>query len=268
MPALHHRNVLLTGASGGIGAAIAHRLAGEGARLWLVGRNADTLERLRSALPAAASHRAVIADLASNEGRDFLARTLEADGSPLDALVHAAGISRFAWLADTPPDALEAQFATNLVAPVLLTQRLLPRLAPRGRILFLGSSFGGIGYPGFSAYCASKFALRGFTEALRRELADTGVQVAYLAPRATRTALNSPAVCAMNDALGNATDPPERVADAVARMLAAPRMCDRALGWPERLFLRLNAVFPALVDGALRKQLPAIKRFAAPGASS
>ena len=68
---------------------------------------------------------------------------------------------------------------------------------------------------------------------------------------------------AMNDALGNAVDPPERVAASVEAMLLAPTMRDRAIGWPERLFLRINAVFPALVDGALRKQLAAIKRFAA-----
>jgi hypothetical protein len=88
------------------------------------------------------------------------------------------------------------------------------------------------------------------------------VQVAHLAPRATRTAINSPAVCAMNQALGNAMDPPDLVAQQVERMLLARRMRNRAIGWPERLFLRINAVLPTLVDGALRKQLPEIKHFA------
>ena len=89
------------------------------------------------------------------------------------------------------------------------------------------------------------------------------MQVAYLSPRATRTTLNGAAACAMNEALGNAMDPPERVAIALERMLRAARMRDCAIGWPERLFLRINAIVPALVDRALRKQLPAIKRFAA-----
>ncbi len=66
----------------------------------------------------------------------------------------------------------------------------------------------------------------------------------------------------MNIALGNATDAPERVAEAVENMLLARRMRDRAIGWPERFFLRLNAIFPGLVDGALRKQLSTIKSFA------
>lgn len=268
MDALRDRIVVLTGASGGIGGAIARRLADAGARLLLVGRSAAALEALHRTLAHGSAHATVVADLTSAVGRDALAQAVSAQGGRIDALVNAAGVSRFGWLADVPADALEAQIATNVLAPVLVTQRLLPTLAPRGRILNVGSSFGGIGYPGFSTYCASKFALRGFTEALRRELADTGIQVACLAPRATRTALNGGAVCAMNEALGNATDPPERVAAVVERMLRAPRMRDRAIGWPERLFLRLNAVFPALVDGALRKQLPRIKRFAIPAANS
>lgn len=255
--------IVLTGASGGIGAAIARRLARRGARLLLVGRSTPALEALRQSLPdPTAAHGVLAADLATTAGRESLRAVLALERRPVDALVNALGVSHFALLGDAPADEIEAQIETNVTAPILVTRLLLARLAPHARILNIGSSFGGIGYPGFSTYCASKFALRGFTEALRRELADSGVQVACLAPRATRTALNSPSVVALNQALGNATDPPELVAAAVERMLLARRMRDRAIGWPERLFLRINALFPALVDGALRKQLPAIKRFA------
>ncbi|MBK8286254.1 MAG: SDR family oxidoreductase [Ahniella sp.] len=209
-------------------------------------------------------HLAVAADIASVEGRALIRDAVAKLGEPLFALIHAAGISRFSLLSDTPSGDVEAQMTVNAVAPILLTQRLLPLLDPKGaRILTIGSSFGTIGYPGFSAYCASKFALRGFTEALRRELGDSQIQVAHLAPRATQTSINSAAVCAMNQELGNTMDPPEVVAAQVERMLRARRMNNRAIGWPERLFLRINALVPALVDGALRKQLPAIKRFAA-----
>ena len=203
------------------------------------------------------------ADIATAAGRDSIRAALAKVGRPVHALINGAGVSRFSMLADSAPADIEAQLATNITAPILVTQLALPFLdRATGRIINIGSSFGAIGYPGFSSYCASKFALRGFTEALRRELGDSALQVAYLAPRATRTPLNSVAVCAMNDALGNTMDPPELVAGIVERMLLAPRMRDRAIGWPERLFLRINAVFPALVDGALRGQLAAIKRFA------
>jgi len=99
---------------------------------------------------------------------------------------------------------------TNVTATILLTQQVLPFLNKDcGRILIIGSSFGALGFPGFAAYCASKFALRGFAEALRRELADSKIQVAHLAPRATNTRLNSDAVVELNDVLGNSVDEPE-----------------------------------------------------------
>jgi short-subunit dehydrogenase len=260
-------NILLTGAAGGIGEAIAARLAASGARLILVGRSAPRLEALIARLPASKpAHRVVEADLASPDGRRLIGMTLAVLGAPLDALINCAGVSRFGLLAQQTEQEIQSLFATNLLAPVLLTKMALPFLRQNtGRIVNVGSTFGGIGYPGFSTYCASKFALRGFTQSLRRELADSEIQVAYLAPRATRTALNSDAVCAMNNELGNTMDPPQRVADVLFAMLQAKRMGDRAIGWPERLFLRINALLPAVVDGALRKQLPIIKRHALPG---
>jgi short-subunit dehydrogenase len=263
---LQQRLVVLTGASGGIGRAIAVRLAAAGARLVLVGRSEPALAAVRAALPAVQPpHLAIVADIATAAGREAVRAGVTALAYPLHALVNCAGVSHFALLRDAAPADIEAQLSTNIAAPILLTQLLLPCLEQgAGRIVNIGSSFGGIGYPGFSGYCASKFALRGFTEALRRELADSPVQVAYLAPRATQTPLNTQAVRAMNQSLGNTTDPPERVAREVEAMLLAPTMRDRAMGWPERFFLRLNAVFPGLVDGALRRQLATIKRFAAP----
>ncbi len=263
---LKDRIILLTGASGGIGQAIALRLASQGARLMLVGRAVDRLQATRAMLPPTLlPHLIVPADIATAIGRARIGAELDALGRPLDVLINGAGISRFSLLPDMTPAEIDALVATNITAPILLTQLVLSRLHRKhGRIINIGSSFGGIGYPGFSTYCASKFALRGFTEALRRELGDGAIQIACLAPRATRTALNSSAVVALNTALGNAVDPPERVAASVEQMLRAHRMRDRAIGWPERLFLRINAVFPALIDGALRKQLAAIKRHAAP----
>ena len=103
--------------------------------------------------------------------------------------------------------------------------------------------------------------MRGFTEALRRELADTSVRVHYVAPRATRTGINTSAVERMNEELGVAMDPPELVAKAVCDMLAGGR-AEAVLGWPEKFFARVNGVLPRLVDGALRKQLPVIRRYA------
>jgi short-subunit dehydrogenase len=125
----------------------------------------------------------------------------------------------------------------------------------------VGSVFGSLAYPGFAAYSATKFALRGFTESLRRELADTQVRIHYLAPRATRTGMNASAVERMNAELGVAMDPPELVAAAACDMLADGRL-EAVLGWPEKLFVRINALLPRVVDGSLRRQLPVIRRHA------
>jgi short-subunit dehydrogenase len=146
---------------------------------------------------------------------------------------------------------------------MLLTRRLLPtmQLQPSATIVNVGSIFGYLGYPGCTAYSASKFALRGFTEALRRELSDGPVRVLYFAPRATRTALNSDSLTALNDALGVAMDAPSQVADQLVRLLRRP-VRERLLGMPEKVFARINQLVPALIDSGLRKRLAVIRDYA------
>ncbi len=256
--------ILLTGASGGIGQAIAHELAAQGATLILVGRSAVTLQTVARDLNVL-KHRGFVlqADIATHAGRETIRTALMALKKPLDGLINCAGVNLFGLLSDNDPDAIEKLISTNVTATILLTKLALPFMNNEGgRILTIGSSFGGLGYPGFSAYCASKFALRGFSEALRRELSDSRIQVAYLAPRATNTSLNVTAVCDMNRELGNAMDEPEIVARIVQKMLTAKHMRDRNIGWPERFFLRINSLFPRLIDNALRSQLPIIRRYA------
>ena len=179
-------------------------------------------------------------------------------------LINGAGTNEFGMFESKSAAAIRDLLDTNLLSPILLCLAFLPLLQQQqeARIINIGSTFGSIGYPGFSTYCASKFGLRGFTEALRRELADTGTRISYIAPRATRTDLNSDAVVAMNDELGTAMDDPALVADEVMRVIKGPANTDKYIGWPEKLFIRINAVFPGVVDNSLRKQLPIIQRFA------
>jgi short-subunit dehydrogenase len=260
---VHGRSILLTGATGGIGRALALSLAEAGAQLVLVARDAVALEQLGRTLPCAgAPHRWLAADLTQDAARSEVLRFCTE--VPVSILINNAGTSELSFLQDVQPATVERQFALNLTAPVLLTRLLLPKLLTQqsALVLNIGSAFGSIGYPGFSVYCASKFGLRGFSEALRRELADTGVGVLHIAPRATRTALNSEQVVAMNHALGNAMDDPLQVARQVLRCIEHDRRGTVVLGWPERLYAVINAVLPAITDRALRKALPVIRRFA------
>jgi short-subunit dehydrogenase len=146
---------------------------------------------------------------------------------------------------------------------VLLTRALLPlmRPGPRAAVVNVGSILGDIGNPGNVAYSTAKYALRGFSEALRRELHGSGIRVQYLAPRATRTALNSPAQDALNAELGTGSDAPDIVARALLALLEGGR-AEMHLGWPERFFVRLNRLLPSVVDRALGKRAALVRRHA------
>ena len=170
-----NRNVVLTGAGGGIGRALAFVLAKNAANLLLVGRDVSRLDALKTELPAGSSVYVVGADIATDEGRHRVASACQ-QLTDIDVLINCAGISDFALFQEQKPAVISQLIGVNVLAPMLLTHRLLPLMnSPNGGLIVnIGSTFGTIGHPGFAAYCASKFALRGFSEALRRELAGIG----------------------------------------------------------------------------------------------
>jgi short-subunit dehydrogenase len=261
---------LVTGGSSGIGRALAVELHRRGAAVLLVGRDGAALQQSLDAMGGRTLRaEACVADLASAAGRSQVVAAACGFGGPgINVLVNNAGLGGFGLLADADDAAIERLFAINAIAPMLLTRALLGQLStqPAATIFNVGSVFGSLGYPGFAAYSASKFALRGFTEALRRELADTRVDVRYFAPRATKTGMNASAVERMNAELGVAMDPPATVAKAACDLIESGRP-EAVFGWPEKLFVRINALLPRLVDGSLRKQLPVIRRHAAAAAA-
>jgi Short-chain dehydrogenases of various substrate specificities len=255
---LSDARVVLTGASGGIGLAIAGALCASGARVLAVARHREALEPLLARYPQHVCW--VAADLTSPADRRKVLAAAEAI-SGINLLINAAGVNHFAMLEQLDDSEINAMMALNVSAPICLTKLLLPLLkqADSAMVVNVGSTYGSIGYAGYASYCATKFALRGFSEALRRELADTRVGVLYVAPRATRTSMNSPAAQALNDALNASVDDPQTVASAVIHSIAGERR-DLYLGWQERFFVRLNNLMPHLVDKGLRKHLPLIRR--------
>lgn len=256
---LNDARILLTGATGGLGQALARELAAAGATLLLTGREASRMPEL-PATPGK-EHRQIQADLGTAGG---IAATVQAAREfGVNILINNAGAAHFGLLDAQDWSAVACVLETNLAVPLRLTQALLPWLKeqPAAAILNVGSTFGSIPFAGFAAYSASKAGLRGFSQALRRELADTPVRVFHVAPRAIATGLNSPAVNALNRALGSACDQPEAVARQIVSMLREGSP-ERHLGFPERLFAWLNGLAPTLIDHGLRGKLATIKAHA------
>jgi short-subunit dehydrogenase len=260
----HRYNVVLTGASGGLGQAFAMALAVHSGAMVLAGRDALKLYALRRKIAAAAPHvalRVVAGDLTEAATQQEVVREAQGLRKPVDLLINAAGVNEFHRFDSQPRANVERIIAVDLLAPMQLTQCMLPLLlrAPRAQVINVGSVFGYLGYPGFASYCAAKFGLRGFSQALRRELSDTNVTVRYFAPRATRTPLTTPAISAMNRELKTREDAPEAVASLLVRFIAG-RDWERKLGFPERLYVLLNDLVPRLNDSAIRRQLRVIRR--------
>lgn len=252
------QRVLITGASGGIGFALTEALAQRGAHLLISGRDSEILATLANRFPEQIN--AVTADLTQPNDRHNLISAAQQAGCNM--LINAAGSNQQGFFDNLNDNDIERLVAINLTATLQLTRALLPRLmaCPQASIVTIGSTFGQLGYPGQVSYCATKFALRGFSQALRRELADTRVRVLYIAPRATQTAMNSPQTDALNEALGNTVDSPDTVATAIIHAIEKQRE-ELQIGRPEWFFTHLNTLWPSLVDRALLRQLPVIRRF-------
>jgi short-subunit dehydrogenase len=180
--------VLLTGASAGIGAATAPVLAERGATVVLTGRRRDRLDAVVASLPGT-GHAAVDADLAAPGAAErVVALAVDAVG-PLDVVVHNAGTPMRRHVAGLTLDDVETTLAVNTLAPVRMTLATLPSMLERGRgcQVYVSSLGGRLGIAAEAAYCASKFALAGWAEAMAVDLWDTPVDVRLVLPGAIDT---------------------------------------------------------------------------------
>ena len=266
-------SAVVTGAAGGIGTPLCRQLVSAGARVLLVGRSAERLGSLARALGDLPHPRAATADrnalrdridvlavdLTTPAGRHAVVATAAA--RQVNLLVHAAAIASFGPIESLDDRHLDELIRTDLVAPIALTRAMLPvlRSVPQAAILTIGSAVGSIGLPGFTAYGAAKAGIHAFSEALRRELAGGPVRVQYLGARATRTGFNDARVDAYNTLTRTRSDAPETVAAAAVAMIESGRS-ERHLGFPERFFVRLNALVPTWLDGGFVRHRHALER--------
>src|SRR3954452_2133742 len=186
MPSLASKTALITGASSGIGRASALELARRGASLVLAARRAELLENVAAecrALGAACTP--VVADVTRREDCAKLIAALPR----IDILVNNAGFAVFEAIESARPDDLESMMQTNYFGAVWCTQAVLPQMLARGdgTIVNVASIAGMMGYARMGGYCATKFAMIGFSEALRDEVIGRGVRVMLVCPGTTDT---------------------------------------------------------------------------------
>jgi NADP-dependent 3-hydroxy acid dehydrogenase YdfG len=187
---LRDRTAAVTGASRGIGLAIAQRLAAEGARVAMLARDEARLARAASALGGAALP--IACDVRDGAAVENAVRTMTAAfGDVPDAVVCAAGIFSLAPVAATSPASFADAIAANLLGPFLVARAVLPRMLERaaGHLVLIGSTADRHPYPENGSYAASKFGARGLWEVLRAELRGTGVRSTIVSPGPTDTAI-------------------------------------------------------------------------------
>ena len=220
---------VVTGASSGIGKAIAIGLGSQGATLCLVGRKLETLEAVTANAETSVSQVLCYqADLALDEEIQKLTAYLRSDFGYIDILVHSAGIISLGPLESVPVEDFDLQYRTNVRAPHTLTQALLPMLrSRRGQIVFMNSSVGLSSRAGIGQYAATKHALKAIADSLRDEVNPEGLRV--LSVFLGRTA--SPMQEAVHKMEGRAYHPerllqPEDVAAVVINALGLPRSAE------------------------------------------
>ena len=264
-------SAVITGATGGIGRSFCQHLVQSGARIIMVARDTIALKELQNELVTQMVVKPnqvhfFSCDLLKSEDRQGLLNYIKQFQWPVNTLINNAGDNEFSLFENLSESRIEKIIRLNTLTPMLLSRALIPYLNQQdsAQIVNIGSTFGSIGYPGYSAYCASKYALRGFSEALGRELSDGPIAVKYLSPRATNTSLNSANVLAMNKELNVAMDSTHVVAKQLMNLLNGQRH-ELFIGWPEKFFSKLNQLLPNVVGKSITKQLPIIRRYAQQG---
>lgn len=240
------RTVLLTGATGGIGHAIARRLHAGGAQLILTGRRTDVLEPLAAELGA----RSLAVDLSDSGAVDQLAR----DAAEAEIVIANAAVPASGALLDFDIEQIDRALAVNLRAPMVMARLFAEDMAKRGdgHLVFVSSLAGKAATPGSSVYSATKFALRGFAQGLRADLRSAGVGVSVVFPGFIRDAgMFADSGTQLPRFVGTST--PEQVADGVLSAIEDNRGEVDVAPVPIRLGAKLASVAPGFAANLNRR---------------
>ncbi len=241
--------MLLSGATGGIGRAIAEQLAGHGATLVLSSRRTEELGEVAKSLPGE-GHEVIVADLA----RPGAAEELIEEAGELDAMVASAALPASGKLDHFSSEEVQRAIRVNLESPILMARALGPKLAERGQghLVFISSLSGKVGSPRAALYGATKFGLRGFAFALREDLHESGVGVSVVSPGFVRGAgMWADAEVDPPPMIGMTT--PGKVAKAVARAIERNRTEITVAPRRQRLAAELGYRHPGLAARIQRR---------------
>ncbi|MFC2042626.1 SDR family NAD(P)-dependent oxidoreductase [Chloroflexota bacterium] len=259
--------ILITGASSGIGTATARLFAKEGYRVVLAARRKKRLEDLADEIRLGGGQAiAVRTDVKNLQDIDNLVQTALVVYGQIDILFNNAGFGRIDWLENLEPrEDIQSQIQVNLTGLIMLTQAILPHMIERcsGHIINMSSLAGLFAMPTYSVYSASKFAVRGFSEALRREVAVYGVNVSAIYPGAVDTEFEEYAH--IQRKTGTRTPKALRLsADDVAQaVLHLDRHPKRSLviPWLMCIVFGINTLMPGLVDWFAERYFVIPERF-------
>ncbi len=251
--------LLITGASGGIGRALAEQAAAAGARVALTARSQDKLDELASALAArGADAVAVAADVTAEVDRARLLERVVERFDGLDVLINNAGVGSWGHFSGSTEEVLRQVMEVNFFAPAELIRVAVPVLT-RGRqpaIVNVASMCGRRGMPAWPEYSASKFALCGLTESLRGEMARFDIDVLLIVPGLTRSGLSQHLLRSEGKARIDFESgmPPEEVARTALRALER-NWTETVVGRDARWMLRMNRFFPRLLDRLIGRRI-------------
>jgi short-subunit dehydrogenase len=257
------RVAVVTGASAGIGAALARALAQRGAKLALVARRGERLEALAEEIRSAGgTASAYPCDVSDRTAVEATCRTIEVRWGPVDLLVNGAGFARHVLFQDHDVSDMERMVATNVLGPIYWIRSALPGMRKRGGgwIVNLSSFAGVVAQPDEAVYSATKYALTGLSDALHFELEGQGISVACVYPVLVRTEMFTPDVIDRmpERALRQFMEPEEFV----RRVLRALERGEREIYVPRHFtwIRRLRALFPGWMGPIFAKvKLDAIK---------
>lgn len=227
----NERVLIVTGASSGIGAALARAAAHAGYRVAIVARRVERLEKLAHAIRDAGGKVVSVAgDVTAGDMPARIVATTMSSFGRIDAVVNNAGGGALGALLDQTDAAIEAQWRLHVVAPLKLSRAALPHLeAVRGQLVFLGSGIARVPLPNYGAYALAKAAVRVAATQLRRELRDRGVGVTYVDPGLVATEFHEAMGIERRGKVPAAS--PERVARAILRGIARRSAVVNAVPW-------------------------------------